>query len=606
MALQCPNATTVQAGRNLDTAVDGLSNVPIHFMPRDLSALAISETEPLITYNIGRRRIERELVMWFGKRITKSADVEVLVEKRQHEYSKKSKQTSNAPDKLDLLSGQSLDITMLSSCQNRVILTMTSLVPSSMVSVVLEQARSRGLSVLMLGKHLMSYEEVYMMGLRPRILNGFICPERWKNHSSDKETNTSEPVSVFLFLLEGVNAIYRAFGLLTSLISFLNKKLPLTSLTYDSLEERSNDVIGLTSVRRDRQISEFFSLCHVNSITVSILSQLSNINTQLICDQIMSKIPSDLGLFEGPRKKNYLALFLVGQTLIDVFPQILIELLQEFAESPIPDRTYPSPESGFVFQERPSCELIGVKHIPCITPSYSYEISPYVIGTTNWFRSTQNMKNHPAIVVILRCNEFDNRIHCDIPRFKKLVAKRIQARKNFESDSDFSEPLYNEIFCYRERNLVLRFMLNFFTYKELLPDSCPSWYRQTQWPVYLPENHWILRDVNPHLELFTKPSTTSGFRAVTRKAESKALTNGVTVLPPTSLSVPAEILLKRESSLSFIQIDVDWNFPRQVVKALLRLWRDMFSIVGLSFPGVSYFVVFCLYFPQYVNLVLFD
>ena len=527
-------------------------------------------SDPLITYTIGRGRGEREVVNWFGRRTYDTSDVEAFLNKETPGGSSKVNQGS-VPERLDILSRATANASLLSVTTDSVVLSMSPLVPSVFIVIAMTAAESRGLYPVSVGKVLLNEDDMASMGLKTDV--GGVDGKK------EKSATSSYCVSIILF--EGENAAYRAHGCLKHLFKELNAKMPRDAMTEDALMPRLNGLIRYERIERERGIDEFFALTSVNKKVVKILERMTAPHLSHNDVEVVPALPPHYTFNSHAESARVSAAVFIGRPMLEVFPDVLSELFQECAEDPLGiNGKKANAEKMYTHQERPKGEMIGIKCYSTLPKQFSHVCCPHVVGAKSWQQTMEQMQKGPVLVLIFRLKETAGKIVEKCEKVCKHVGKLLNAK-------ELKCPLdsYYDAYAYTNIDTVFRVLLDMFDPDELMPDSCCTWFKNMQWPIYLKSDSEIVQNIDPLVGLLSTSSQQKSFRA--RKDSQKA--TAVRILSPLSLNVPAGLILNKQQSFSFIHFEINWNYMKYVAKVLAMLGRDGFSVIGLSFPGVSIF-----------------
>ena len=524
-------------------------------------------SDPLITYTIGRGRGEREVVNWFGRRTYDTSDVEAFLNKEIPGSSSKVNQGS-VPERLDILSRAPANASLLSVTTDSVVLSMSPLVPSVFILIAMTAAESRGLYPVSVGKVLLNEDDMASMGLKTDV--GGVDGKK------EKSATSSYCVSIILF--EGENAAYRAHGCLKHLFNELKTKMPRDSMTEDALMQRLNGLIRYEKIKRERGIDEFFAVTSVNKKIVKILERMTAPHLSHNDVEVVAALPPHCTFNLHAESAPVSAAIFIGRPMLEVFPDVLSKLFQECADDPLGINGKAKAEKMYTHQERPKGEVIGIKCYSTLPKQFSHVCSPHVIGAKPWPQTMEQIQKGPVLVLIFRLLETAGKIIEKCEKVRKHVGKLLNA-KELQCPPDS----FYDVYAYTDMDTVFRVLLDMFDPDELMPDSCCTWFKNMQWPIYLKSDSEIVQDIDPLVGLLSTSNQQISFRA--RKDSQKA--SAVRILSPRSLNVPAGLILNRQQSFSFIQFEIDWNYMKYVAKVLGMLGRDGFSIIGLSFPGVS-------------------
>ncbi len=531
--------------------------------PSGVNTFLVTIENPLLTYIIGRRRGESEVVRWFGRRVNSVSDIDIsLPEENKHMTSK-----SKAHDKNEVLSKGAPTSSLLTLCSDKIMLAISSLVPSVYIQAAIKMAETRGLHAVSIGKTLLCEDDLVTVGLK-------ICSDD-PDLPADRNKKKQSKYSVSLIVFQGENCAFRSMGLLSSLYKHLDRKLPRDAMTKETLQQKWNGLIKFDRVRQQRSIDDFFAVCPISKKITQILDHMTLPRFSHIDNEILNALPpSRVDTADMPRIQ---VVILIGQPMVEIISHVLNLMFSECVEDPLCKDASSVRNSPFLCQERPTAEIIGIKQFSSIPKHMAHVCNQHAIGSRPWLSCIRNLENGPLVVLVIRNVQMSVEIsqHCET--IKKHVAKKLQANElKCSSDS------YYDAYAFRDMDTVLRIMLSMFHIDELLPDACSTWYKHTQWPVYLPRNR-LPNGLDSILSLFSNANEQRTFNETKRPNAADRFQ----VLSPLSLSVPASLILKSQKSLSFIKIQVDWNYPKYIAKILGNLSRDQFKIVGLNFPGVS-------------------
>lgn len=577
-AFRGPTVTTAQDGKSFTTDTQELASVKSVFMPRGLDppcddvrdavisvpnsikTFIASIADPLITYTIGRGRGEREVVNWFGRRTLSLSDVDL------------TDSDVKSASKPDELSRQTASASLLTIARNRIVLSMSHLVPSVFISIAMAIGESRGLHAVTAGKCVLNEEDAMALGLRREDCGG--------NGVRDHVSKRSKTVSVLVF--EGENSAYRAYGFVRHLFKKLNGKLPRDALTKDAVRETLNGLIKYEPIKQERSIEEFFGLVQLSKRVAKIIEKVTAKNLSNLDKEVIGALPSNWKLFLFPEVPRVSTAIFVGKPMLEIFPFILHELFKECLEDPFCVNTNASTERTFRQQERPVGELIGLKCYTNLSKQIAHVLSPFVVGAKPWTSSVDNLRKGPVIVVVFRLLDSIKYMEEKCNKICRHVCKLLNSKElHCPPDS------YYDAFTYTDLDTVFRVMLNMFKVDELMPDACPTWFSSTQWPLYLSDNNAIVRRIDPILGLLSNTHQLKPFRSDTESAKYPTHSSRVRILSPLTMSIPAELILGKQASLTFIELFVDCNFSKYIPKILGILRRDSFDVVGLNFPSVS-------------------
>eukprot|EP00795_Rhopilema_esculentum_P016322 gene16322-7711_t len=580
-ALRGPNVTTVNSGKSFTSNTEELATIKSVFMPSVDSSLTdgprevnvslphgmksfeTSVEDPLITYTIGRGRGEREVVNWFGRRIRQAADVDT--KPGQPLQGTKSRHSS-LPEKLDLLSRAAASASLLSVVSERVVLTISPLVPTVFISIAMTLGESRGLRALAAGKVLLNEDDFSAMGLK-------------LDNSESKVSRLN--FSVMIILFEGESALHRVYGFKQHLFDTLNEKLPRDALTKDALTQRLNGFIRYERIKEERSIDEFFAVKQVNKRTVKILDAMTTPNLSQFGCEVIGRLPAKWNFYLSPEMPRICTVVFVGKPMVETFPQALGELLEDCVDDPLCINKRATTDKMYRQQERPIGEVIGLKYFKGLTRHLAHICSPHVIGAKNWNEVIANLEIGPVVVVVLRLLDTIKYLEEKRDKIYRNTSKLLNSNKlKCPPDS------YHNTFIHTGLDTVFRVLLDMFNGEELMPDACHTWYQSTQWPVYLPIHHKFVHEIDSLLGILTNANQQDAFRD--SKESTKSMQQNsceMKIISPTSLSIPAELILGKQCELSFIRFDTDCNYVKYVAKTLGILKRDTFDIVGLNFPA---------------------
>lgn len=593
-AFRGPNVTTAQEGKSFIDDTHELASVKSVFMPcgndspcedkdvviclpKSIKTFNTCISDPLITYTIGRRRGEREVVNWFGRRTLSLSDVDFT----GNDISQVSTKPhfSSLPEKLDVLSRLTASSSLLTIVNNRVLLSMSDLVPSVIISVAMGMAESRGLHAVSAGKVLVNEEDAMHLGLKI------------ENEMNDAIRNETKPLSlhrnVAFVVFEGENAIYRAQGLVRHLFKNINGKLPLDALTKDAVKERLNGLMKYAVIKQDRNIDEFFGFVQLDKKVLQIIEKATANNLSRLDNEIINVLPSNWKLFVLPEMPRICTAVFVGKPMVEIFPYILNEIFKECIEDPFCINTNATTERKFRQQERPVGELIGLKYYANLTKHVAHILCPYVVGAKGWSKNVEQIQQGPVIVLVVRLLDSMKKMDEKCHNICRHVCKLLNSNElNSPSDSNY------DAYTYTDLDTIFRVMVNMFKVDELMPDTCPTWFKNTQWPVYLSTNNAIMKRLDPILNLLSNTHKTNSFRHEIEPSKQSIKPSQVRILSPLSMNIPADLILGKQVSLSFIEFGVDCNFSKYIPKILGILRRDSFDVVGLNFPSVSFLLHF--------------
>ena len=591
-AFRGPNVTTAQNGKSFTADTQELSTVKSIYMscgsespcdtvkevtisgPNPIKTFNVSIADPLITYTIGRGRGEREVVNWFGRRTLSVADAELDVDNVKRNTSKA--QFSSLPDKLDVLSRPSASASLLTISTNRVVLSMSNLVPTVFVSLALTMAESRGLYPVSAGKVSLNGEEASLMGLK-------VDGDEDSNLQNDcRNVKLSQSVSLIVF--EGENSIYRAYGFVRSLFEKMNGKLPRDALTKDAVKQILNGLIKYEQVKQDRSIQEFFGLVQLNKKVIKVLEKMTAQNLSHLDNEVLNTMPSNWKLFVLPETPRICTAIFVGKPMVEIFPFILHEIFEECLEDPFCINAKATTERKYRQQERPVGEIIGLKCYAKLLKHMAHVCCPFVVGAKSWASSVENLQKGPVIVLVIRLLDTIKNMDEKCHKINRHVCKLLHS-----NELSCPPDCYYDAYTYTGLDTVFRVLLNMFKVDELMPDACPTWFKSTQWPVYLSNNSVIVKHIDPVLNLLANTHQVKRFRFGS-EPESKSSTNpsNVKIISPLALNIPAELILGKQTSLTFAEFGIDCNFSKYIPKVLGILRRDSFDVVGLNFPSVRF------------------
>jgi len=583
-AFRGPNVTTANAGTLFTNEARQLGGVKSIYMPHSFDSCCdeVKEvtvtgpssvvpftamvSEPLISYTIGRGRGELEVVNWFGRRTLTLADTDVISDDVQ----KATTKSSSLPDKLDVLSRHSACASLLVSSTNRIVLSLSHLVPTVFISIAISEGESRGLHALSAGKILLGEEELLLLGLK--------VDDVGENGVGGKPRNGKCSQSISVILFEGENPMYRAYGLLRSLFDKMNCKLPRDALTKDAMVQRLNENCPYEQMKQDRSIEEFFGIIQISRKVINILEKMTAQNLSHLDIEVMNALPPNWKLYMLPETPRICTAIFVGEPMVEIFPYILKLVLGECLEDPFCINTKASTERKYLQQERSVAEIIGFKCFRNLSKHIAHVCCPYVVGAKHWASSVENLRNGPVIVLVLRLLDTIAIMEEKCRRICRDIQKHLRSNElNCSADS------FYDAFTYTHLDTVFRILLNMFKVDELMPDACPTWFKSTQWPVYLSCKSAIVKRIDPILGLFTNTHQLQPFRACAEAPDVNS--SDVKILSPLEMNIPAELILGKQVSFSCMEITIDNNFSKHIPKILGRLRRDLFEVVGLSFPS---------------------
>ena len=584
-AFRGPNVTTVNDGKSFTADAQELKSVKSTYMLwgfeslcEDLKEVTVSASaflapfnvtiaEPLITYTIGRGHGEREVVNWFGRRILTLADADPVVDQAKEITSN----STSLPEKLDVLSRHVACAGLLTITTNRIVLSMSHFVPTVFISLAMTSGELHGLHAMSAGKILLKEEDMLLMGLKTD------SGEDISVGNKSKIGKVNQSVSVVVF--EGENPMYRAYGFVRSLFDTMNGKLPRDAMTKDVVVQTLRESTGYELVRQDRSIEEFFGIVQLHKKVIKVLERMTAQNLSHLDNEVMNALPPNWKLFMLPETPRICAAIFVGKPMLEIFPYILQVLLSECLEDPFCTNAKASTERKYRQQERPVAEIIGLKCYANLSKHIAHVCCPYVVGAKHWATSVENLRNGPVVVVVLRLLDTITSMDEKCRTICRQVCTLLRSnRLNCSPDSVY------DAFSYTHLDTVFRVLLGMFNVDELMPDACPTWFKSTQWPVYLSSRSSVVKRINPILGFLTNTHQLHTFRSGIDAI--KANPTEVRILSPLEMNLPAELILGKQVSLSFMEITVDYNFSKYVPRLLGILRRDMFDVVGLNFPSV--------------------
>ena len=584
-AIRGPNVTTVDGGTSFTADTQELKSVKSNYMPcnleshcDDLRDVTVSSSnsakpfsvriaEPLITYIIGRGHGEREVVNWFGRRTLCVADAELISDDAKEITSK----SSSLPEKLDVLSRHAACASLLTISPNRIVLTMSHFVPTIFISIAIADGESRGLHALSAGKILLKEEDMLLMGLKME-------SEEERIGSKSKIGKLNQSVSVIIF--EGENPLYRAYGFVRYLFTKMNGLLPRDALTKDVVRQTLKESSGYEIVKQDHSIEEFFAVVLLDKKVIKVLERMTSHNLSHQDNEVMNALPSNWKLFLLPEAPPICVSVFVGEPMVKIFPYILQTVLGECLDDPFCINAKASTERKYLHQERPVAEIIGLKYYASLSKDIAHVCCPYVVGAKHWASSVESLRNGPVIVLVVRLLDTITNMEEKCRKICRHVSKLLRSKElNCNIDCNY------DAFSYTHLDTVLRVLLSMFKFDELMPDACPTWFKSTQWPVYLSRESAIVKRINPVLGLFANTCQLQPFR-FGMEASNPSLSE-IKILSPLDMSVTAELILGKQVSFSCMVITVDYNFSKFIPKILGMLRRDLFDVVGLNFPSVG-------------------
>eukprot|EP00794_Sanderia_malayensis_P011088 gene11088-12256_t len=545
-ALRGPNVTKVQAGA-----------------PGDKTFQTII-TDPLLTYNIGKGRGESEVVRLFGCHIEKLSDI---IEIENNNLITLSKAEMSERGGHDVLHKTTPTSSLLSVCNGKVLLSLSSLVPSVFLLAAIRLAESRGIYPVCIGKCLVNEDDMITIGLRMVTQDDNVIEEKNK-----KQLDMGRKNSVLLIVFEGENALYRSIGLVNALYKELNAKLP-----KETFQGASTGLSNFEKMQTRRHINDFFSICPINKKIIKVLDHMTAPHFSPKDSDIMSRIPPSLNRAYIHESPDINVVVFVGEPMLEMTSFILRTLFSTCMDDPLCVQDETCGDEAFLFQERPAAEIVAIKHFSSLPKHMAHVCSRFHVGSRDWSNTVDNLESGPVLLLVIKWTRMPATLDVYCEKIRRCIGMKLKSRELASSVDSFYDA-----YTFSDLDIVLPIILTMFDANELTQDACRSWYKHTQWPLYIDRNSKLIRSLHSYLGNFLDNSIQqSGF-----KDNKQQQCNSIRILSPLTFNLPIDIILAmQQRSLSFIKFEVDNNFSKYIPKTLNVLRRDSFKIVGLNFPG---------------------